>query len=107
VARHIDSSAAKSHAFQLEPGALFEPCVSRQAYVPAGPHYAVPGDAFFGIVEGPRDLSGRARKARRASHIAVSRDLALRDSPNCLPEPLQHILLMLPSSNVGVDVSGE
>ena len=93
VARHIDSSAAERHAFRFETGALFEPCVSREAYVPARPHYAVPGNGIFGIVEGPCDLSGCAWKARRARDIAVSRDLALGNSPYCLAEPLQHILL--------------
>ena len=107
VARHIDSSAAERHAFRFEAGALFEPCVSREAYVPARPHYTVPGDTIFGIVEGPCDLSGCARKACRARDIAVSRDLALGDSSYCLAEPLQHTLLMLPSNDVRIDVSGE
>jgi hypothetical protein len=88
MARHIDASPAERHAFRFEAGALFEPCVSRQAYVPAGPHYAVPGDAVFRIVQGPCDLSGCARKARRTRDIAVSRDTALGNSPYCLAEPL-------------------
>jgi hypothetical protein len=107
VARHIDSPAAERHAFRFEAGALFEPCVSREAYVPACPHYAVPGDAIFGIVEGPCDLSGCARKARRARDIAVSRDPPLGNSPYCLAEPLQHIPLMLTSNDVRIDVSGK
>jgi hypothetical protein len=75
--------------------------------VPARPHYAVPGDGIFGIVKGPCDLSGCARKARRPRDIAVSRDLALGNSPYCLAEPLQHTPLMLPSNDVRIDVSGE
>jgi hypothetical protein len=90
MARHIDPSAAEGHPFRFEPGTLFEPCVCREAYVPAGPHYAVPGDAVFGIVEGPDDLSGCARKARRARDIPVSRDPALWDLPYGLAKPLQH-----------------
>ena len=90
MARHIDSSAAEGHAFQFQAGALFEPRVSREAYVAAGPYYAVPGDTVFGVVEGPGDLSGCARKTRRTRDIAVSRDLTLGNSPYCLAEPLQH-----------------
>ncbi len=107
MAPHIDSSAAEGHSFRFEAGALFEARVSREAYVSSRPHYAVPGNAVLGIVQSPGDLAGCAWKARRARNIAVSRDFTSRDSPYRLPEALQHTVLMLPSNDVRIDVSGE
>lgn len=50
VAGHIHAAAAEGHALRLEPRALLQTGMSRQADVPTGSQHAMPGDAAFGVV---------------------------------------------------------
>ena len=85
----VNSIARDHHTLGAEPVALFEAGLPFKKDHSLRPEYAMPRNFPAGSKR-PYDLPGGARMTRSGSHIAVSRDLAFRDSSNRLQYPIEH-----------------
>ena len=87
---HANSGAAKRDPLICQTQPLLQREMSAQANLAASAYNAVPGNSASGGVQRPGDLAGRAGKTRRARHLAVGRNLALRYSADRSAQRWKH-----------------
>ncbi len=105
AAAHVRATAGEQHSFAFEERALTEAGTAGKQDFPALAEHSLPGNPpRVGISESPCNLSCRPGVPGRPRHIAVSCDLATRDSKHCLLNLLEITQAAAPFSHAGARV---